>query len=143
MFTNQDPTARITCKGDFTMHALDLNQSMVDSVDSNLFADSMKELDRQIGEHWIFKTDAYADQIRDLVLAARRVHTAGGVTDERTDKQLAARLLQAHGLWDLSEPRNVWDNSKFFAKFAVAYGRLIFSADCVIGRMGSGQPVHG
>jgi len=132
----------VPCKGAFTMHVLDLNESMVASVDCNLTAEDNKELDRQIDSHWIFNSPTYAVQLKDLVLAARRVHTAAGILDERTDKQLAARMLRAHNLWDIKEPHGIWDHSKFFAQFACAYGRLTFGSDVVVGRMARNQPDH-
>lgn len=126
-------------KAAVTFHALDLNFDLVDSADKEISAESKAELEAQIASHWIFADPIFADRVVAVVETARAVHSSAGYADDRSDKELAARILQHMGLWDEPKPHGVWGSSRFLAKFLAAYGRYMFKAEFVKGRIPSVQ----
>lgn len=139
--TTQDVTTT-HWKATFKLNALDLNQDMVYSADAAITTEDRNELDRGIAAHWLLRDPMYTGQLQELTNAARAVHSSAGVVDERTDSQLVASILMALHLWDEKEPTGVWGHGRFMAKFLAAYGRFMFRAEFVKGRLGVAQPEH-
>ncbi|MES2951169.1 MAG: hypothetical protein V4858_21745 [Pseudomonadota bacterium] len=130
--TNNTPA---NWKGDFTVQALELIRGIVEAVDTEFSVEAVAKLDKEISVHWLFANANYAPRLQDLVTEARAVHKWAHFTDAATDKQIAARLLKAFGLWNDPAPHDVCGSFRFLIRFLAAYGRFFFKADYARGRM--------
>lgn len=107
---------------------MDLNPELQHEVEMALAAEKAEQMDAQLSTHWTFADPALTRPLADLVGWVRGVHTQAGVVDERTDRQLAARLLDSMGLWDCPAPTGTWGRTRYMTRFVAGYGRLAMKA---------------
>lgn len=106
------------------LHGLDLNAGMVDDVDRDLMSAKQSELDEAIKAHWIFDDATFKSTLDDMVKSVRAVHAAAGVHDDRSDTQIAARILESLQLLRCEKPVGVWGTARFMTSLLCGYGRL-------------------
>ena len=106
------------------LHGLDLNAGMVDDVDRDLMSAKQSELDEAIKAHWIFDDATFKSTLDDMVNSVRAVHTAAGVRDDRSDTQIAARILESLELARCEKPVGVLGTARFMIRLLYGYGRL-------------------
>lgn len=106
------------------LHGLDLNAGMVDDVDRDLMSAKQSELDEAIKAHWIFDDATFKSTLDDMVKSVRAVHAAAGVHDDRSDTQIAARILESLELARCEKPVGVLGIARFMTRLLYGYGRL-------------------
>lgn len=113
---------------DFRLHALDLNPGLLTQANGDRLAEVLAFHQAQAESHWLLRNPAYHDIMSDLVLTVREIQRLGSMEDVRSDAMLAADLLKGMGIWDHPQPQGQWGNTRFMAKFLVAYARQYLHA---------------
>ncbi|WP_342133472.1 hypothetical protein [Hydrogenophaga sp. OTU3427] len=112
----------------YRRNALTLNPDLVAKVDREIADDNAHANEIALAAHWIFTDHTYTKALADLVQAARNGSMDASACNRQSDRQLAAKLLQDHGLWDTPAPRTIWEKTRFLSRFPCTYSELLVRA---------------
>lgn len=106
----------------YRLHALDLDPSMVERIDGEILHTACAKRDSVVAvgcyDHWLLNHTLYMNEgLLPMVRLVREVNGAAGVSDERSDKELAGLIIHSIGLWDFPQPRGFWARMAFVVRF--------------------------